>query len=260
MHASSGASNDYLYIGSPWPFNAQYIDVDPTAANATPSVAQVELWSGEGDGWKPAIDVIDYGSVGGASLAQSGHITWTRDRDESWVRQDKSTEVDDLGANVPLIYNFFWMRIRWSVTVSAIGLRYVGNRFSIDDELFSLYPDLNNQTLMDQWEQGSASGTKTDWAEQAYVAAEAIIRDLKAGNIIKADSQILDWELFRNASIHKTAEIIYGGMGRAFADDRIAARNSYKESLDIKHFRIDLNQDANLSRAEQSTSTTFTRR
>lgn len=251
------AGQDFLYIGSDYPFNAQYFDI--TTPNATGSVAEVDLWAGQGTGWKAAIDVIDYTSVAGASLGNSGHLTWVRDRDEGWVRQDKSTEVSGL-ENAPLIYQFYWMRLKWTVNLSNVAIAYLGNRFSTDDELYSMYPDLNNQTMRDQWEQGSVSGTKTNWNEQSYIAAEAIIRDLKAGDILVSDSQIMDFELFRNASIHKTAEIIYGGMGRAFADDRIAARNDYKESLNTKHFRIDLNRDGNLSTAEKARSTTFTRR
>jgi hypothetical protein len=255
LFISSG--QDYLYIGSDYPFNAQYFEI--TAGNSTESFAEIDLWGGQNDGWKPAIDVIDYTSESNASLAKSGHITWTREREESWVQQDKSIEVLGL-ENAPLIYNFYWSRFKWSANLSNIGIRYIGNRFSTDDDLFSLYPDLNNQTMRDQWEQGSVSGTKTTWSEQSFIAAEQVIRDLRSGGILVSDSQILDFEAFRNPSIHKTAEIIYGGMGRAFAEDRIAARNSYKESLDIKNFRIDQNKDANLSRYEKRISTTYTRR
>lgn len=243
---------DYLYIGSDWPFNSKFFEITGTA-NAITAAASVEYWGGENDGWKSALDILDFSDSGGASLAQSGHITWKRDRDEAWVLQDKSEEIPELSL-ITGIYRFFWLRISWDQSFTAT-LAHVGNKFSSDDELYSIYPDLSNAGLKTQWEAG-----KTDWNEQTYVAAEEIVRDLKSGGIIHSASQLLDFELFRNPSIHKTAELIYTGMGKAYAEDRNAARDRYKESIDRKNFRVDLNRDANLSRGEKQVSTVFSRR
>ena len=247
------AGEDYLYVGSDYPFNNQYFDI--SVSNAVGSIASVSLWSGQGSGWKPALDVIDFTSTAGASLNVGGHITWKRDRDEAWVRQDKSTEVTGLETS-PVIYGLYWVRIAWTVGITST-IDYIGNKFSNDDQLYSLYPDMNNQSMRDQWEQGAVSGTKASWDEQCFVAAQAIITDLKSGNILVSDSQLMDFEIFTLPSIHKTAEIIYRGMGKAYAEDRISARDSYKEAIDLKNMRVDRSGDGNLSRAEKSSSLTF---
>lgn len=247
------AAEDYLYVGSDFPFNNQFFQIE--TANTVVSSVSMELWSGEGDGWKPAIDPLDFTSSAGKSFGQSGHITWKRDRDEGWLREDESTDVTGLITG-PLIYRFYWMRFKWDADFSAT-LTHIGNRFSNDDELYSLYPDLDNQNMRDQWDRQNPSGTKLTWDEQSFIAADAIINDLKSGNIMLSDSQLLDFEIFRDASIHKTAEIIYGGMGKSSQEDRNSAKTSFKDALNFKNFRIDRNRDANLSDAEKSTSITF---
>jgi len=247
------AAEDYLYVGSDFPFNNQYFQL--SAFGVVPSVVGVELWSGEADGWKSAVDILDFTSTGGVAFNKSGHITWKRDRDEPWIREDESTDVTGLITG-PLVYRFYWMRFKWSVDFTAT-LTHIGNKFSNDDELYSLYPDLDNQNMRDQWDRGSPSGTKTSWDEQAFIAADAIITELKSGNIVLSDSQLMDFEMFRTASVHKTAEIIYGGMGRPSQEDRVSAKTSYNESIDFKNFRVDRNKDANLSDAEKATSITF---
>lgn len=250
------AGEDHLYIGSDYPFNNQFVDL--SAVNAAASVMNIKLWAGENEGWKDAVDIIDFTSSSGVSLSNAGHFTWKRDRDEPWSREDESTDVVGL-ETAPLIYGFYWIRLSWNANITTT-ISYIGNRFSNDDELYSLYPDLNNQTMRDQWDRGNPSGTKTTWDEQSFVAADAIIRALKTGDIVVSDSQLMDFEIFKDASIHKTAEIIYGGMGRASQDDKVNAKTSYKDAINIKNFGVDLSRDGNLSRAEKATSATYMRR
>jgi len=241
------STQDYIYIGTDLPFNHRYIDVQ--TANTSAAEVVIEIWNGRV--FNPAIDIIDQTRVGALPLAKDGSIRWSRNRDTVWVRELDSVNV--LGLADTKISNFFWLRLSWSASLFAgTTIKFIGQKFSEDVELFSYYPDLNNASLM------SAFATaKTDWNEQHYVAAEQIIRALKRKNVIFSGDQILDAELFVEPSVHKVAELIYAGLGQAYNDRRMSAALKYEQSLDLGFLRIDLDGDSNLTAKERGTATGY---
>lgn len=251
------SADDYLYIGTDFPFNSKYFDI--TTANATTASLVMQQWNGSE--WESLVDILDFTDTSGVSFAKSGYITWKTDENESgWSRVvDTREEETDFLLTSAVIFRMYWMRMRWSADITAT-INYIGHKFCNDDELYSIYPDFNNQILRDRWEQGSVAGTKTDWKEQELIASNAIIRDIKSGNIIISDNQILDFELFKDACIHKTAEIIYGGMGSSHRDDETQARKAYLEARQVKRYNVDGNSTGNLDGSEKIKSTGFMRR
>ena len=235
------AASDYIYIGSEYPFNHRYFDVG--VPNDVVSKASVDIWFAKA--WEPALDELDRTAVAGVSLAQDGIIQWTTNRLKGWDIEQDSEDVTGLTGTV--IYNFYWLRLSWSVNWKATtALNYVGHKFSKDDDLFAFYPDLKNTNLMAGFETG-----KTSWDEQHLDASEIILRDLRKKGIIASRSQILNYELFNLPSIHKTAEIIYQGMGKAYADLKLSASKAYDSAFDMKFFDLDKNVDARLNPAEK---------
>jgi hypothetical protein len=134
-------------------------------------------------------------------------------------------------------------------------LKYIGQRFSDDDDLDDYYPDLANAALKTAFEAG-----KTDWKQQSFAAAEAISRDLRRSAVIKRRDQILRADLFVDASVHKTAEIVYAGLGTAYKEHRAAAVTAYHKALDLRHYEVDKNADGAASAAEKMMSTGYGRR
>ena len=246
-------ANDYLYVGADWTFNGLHFDL--SALNTNPSIVTVELWSGVNNGWMPAVSVLDYTNIGGISLARNGHITWDRDPDEPWHRESESQDIAEL-ASGPDLRSFYWMRFSWSADLTAgLTFDHLGFKFSNDDDLYSFYPELNNTRLLTQWETG-----KTSWDEQSFMAADILIRDLKKQNVIDFRGQMLDFELWKDAAIHKTAEIIFAGMGSPRNEERQAAAGSYEMSKNLKQPRVDLSADARLTQAEKVKNKGFMRR
>lgn len=241
------AGEDYLYVGCDLPFNQKYFDLGQTTNEVAASV-QVELWDGRQ--WAPAIDVIDRTASGGKSLAQSGYISWCPDPDRTWARESESEDVAGLdGTN---IYGFYWARFSWSASLTpGVVIKHLGHKFSEDADLYGQYPGLNNAALKHAFSTG-----KTDWSEQAFMAAEVIIADLVARNVILSGAQILDHQRFRMASIHKTAEIIYRGLGDNEGNAKAAA-DAYRAAMSMKKFWVDLNQDGRLQEGEKHASTVF---
>lgn len=233
-------TTDYLYIGSDLPFNHRYFEV--STANANTAVMSVEIW--DGNAWNAAVDVIDQTSSGGKTLAQSGYISWVTDRDSSWG-QESTTE--DIAALASLkIYDMFWVRLKVSANLSAnTALQYVGHRFANDDDLGGYYPDLVQSTVMDAFET-----SKTNWNEQHFLAAEEIIQDIRKARIAWNANQIINWEQFNLAAVHKVAANIMFAFGDDYKDNRAEALKQYKDALNLKVFAIDSNEDGHKTEAE----------
>jgi hypothetical protein len=245
-------SDDYMYIGGPLPFNHRYVEV--STANANAGSISVDLWNGSE--WKAAIDVLDYTSVSGKTLAQSGLIAWTPDWDVSNWSYDDTDEMTSSGLSTgPKIGAFYWARLSVSADTSATVLKYIYFKFSEDADLVIQYPEFNNSSLKTAFAAG-----KSDWKDQAVAASEYILRDLRAMNVMVSPNQILDWQLFKMASIHKTAELIYTAFGDDYTDDKTEARKAYQQALQLKFFNLDSNKDATLDPKERRALSTFVTR
>lgn len=238
------ALEDYIYIGSDFPFNHRYIDI--TTANDQSSSISVDLWDGQY--WKAANDIIDQSSVAGVTLAQSGVLSWTKSTRETWSRWDTNNEGEQItGLTDVNILNLYWARLTFSADLNALSeLNFIGHKFSDDNDLEILYPDLTRTAVMAQFKAG-----KTNWKLQHIQAAEEIIKDLKKTSLIKSENQILDWELFRDASVHKVAQIAFNAFGKDFFDNRDSAAKLYKLELDKAIYNVDLNNNATLDVEER---------
>lgn len=235
------AATDTLILGSDMPFNHRWFEV--STANASASTVSVYLWSGSE--WNQAVDVIDQTAVAGKTFAQSGVISWVPNRLKTWGIEDDSADMSDLSSLN--IYGLYWVKIVFSGDLSGTtALKYVGHKFSSDADLASEYPDLSDSNMKTAFTAG-----KTDWKDQAFSAAEYIIRDLRDAGIVTSPSQILDWAHYTKPSIHKTAELIYSAFGQDYKDDIAKANAKYKEQIKLRFHPIDQNKDAKLNPMER---------
>jgi hypothetical protein len=242
------AASDHIYIGSDLPFNHRWIEV--STANDQTSAISIDLWNGTA--WTPAVDVIDETSVGGVTLSQSGILSWQIDRyNPSWIRQDRTSLMTDL--STLRIFDMFWVRLTFSANLkNTTAIKYVGHKFSSDEDLAVEYPDLGASDVMDAYSTG-----KTNWNDQSFAAAEYIIQDLREMGVVVSKNQVLDWSSFKKASIHKTAEIIYSAFGEGRKESRDEARKNYRQNLQIKAFNVDENKDGDLEPIETTRKQEF---
>jgi hypothetical protein len=238
------AAEDFLYIGSDMPFNHRWFEIQ--SPNDQTASLEISVW--EGDTWAPANDVIDQTSLGGVALAQSGHILFRPDEDEGWSREDTNQDSDQItGLTDVTIYGLYWARLRWTADLaSTTTIKYIGHKFSNDDDVRLIFPILLEPKVLDQFEDG-----KTNWDQQHFWAAEQIIRDLRRRNIVFSRNQILDMDLLSDASVFKVAEAAFRSFGKDFVQERDEARSEYNKQLDkaIKH--IDQNKNAILEQYER---------
>lgn len=241
------AAEDYLYIGSDLPFNHKYFDV--TTANDQASVISITYW--DGNEWVSAVDVQDETKTSGISMARSGHLQWTTDKDKAgWARED-TEDISDL--STLKIYELYWLRIGFSANLkSTFAINYIGYKFAEDANVGVWHPELALSTTYTQFATG-----KTSWKDQHFAAANEIIRDLKKKRVIKNQNQILNWRLFTEAAVHKVAEIVFHAFGDDFENNRKAAKEYYDKAMDNVLFEIDQDANARLDLGEKLTRTGF---
>lgn len=244
------AADDKLYLGSDFSFNHRYIDIKRANAAAA-AISQIETWNG--NSWDAVAQIWDDTQKGGKTFAKSGILAWVPDRHSVWAREGSTEDIPELATLK--IYDKKWIRITFSADLDATTeLRYVGHRFSDDGSLKARYPDLSNSESLDAFEQG-----KTDWNEQHILAAEELIRDMKRDLDIWSENQILDWQLFQDAAVHKVATIVFTAFGRDYVDNLDTAEAAYQKARNKKIFNIDRNANAILRPAEKIASVGFTR-
>jgi hypothetical protein len=244
--AFSYTSGQYLYIGSVLPMNNIWFEMSPV--NNVATTVSIQIWWG--NAWHNAVDIIDETS----GLNSTGRIQWSTDRLKGWDIEQDSKDVTGLESFS--IYWKYWLRLSWANNFgNSPQIKYVGQKYSIDDVLYSFYPDLSNANILEGFESG-----KTSWDEQHYFAAECIEKDLRKRNIIKSRNQILDWSLLQEASCHKVAETCYRAFGQPYAEQLLRASKDYSNALNLSFYNTDQNANGNLDPDERNISTHFVTR
>ena len=242
-YSATGAwdAKSYLYISSFLPFNHRYFDV--STANDKAGTLSVDVWYN--DTWTAVVDIVDKTRASGKSFAQSGNIYFTVDALKSWQVEDDSSDITELSTTK--IYNSYWMRFGYDASVdSATVINYIGYKFCEDADLYTLYPIFNNSGLKTQFK-----AAKTNWNDQTITASNAIVTELKSRQLIQSKNQVMNSSRYQIPCIHKTAEIIYAGLGSAYRDDKIDALKQYTEAMNVGDFQVDLNADGKLDRVEK---------
>lgn len=245
-------ADDYLYIGSDLPFTHRYFKLGTTVNAAAATVSEIAIW--EGNAWAPAVDIQDGTKVGISTLARSGVISWTTDRNENWQREETTEDIPDLATLK--IYGLYWTRWQFTANLTAaISLQYVGHRFANDADLALQYPDLMLTATLTAFKSG-----KTDWQDQHVLAAEEIIRYLQRHGELWSPNQILNWQRFTNAAVHKCAEIAYSAFsGEDMEVLRARAQSNYKIALNQGCYNVDRNQDGHVQLTERAPNVGLTR-
>jgi len=246
-HSGTGAigvvaADDYLYIGSRYPFNSFYMSFG--TANTQASTLSISYW--DGNQWRSAVDVIDQTD----GFQQNGLVTFVPDKGQSgWSREDTvnrggTEQVTGLGDVT--IYDQYWLRLSLSADLDAgTTLEWIMYKFIVDDDLYSEYPIFNSSTLKTAYESG-----KSDWEEQIVVSSRIVVDEMIKRGIIDSGNQLLDYKKVESPTIPKVAEIIFNGLGDDYDNDRLKARDSFNNRISNKVFNVDLNNNATLDNRE----------
>jgi hypothetical protein len=227
-------AGEYFYIGTSVPFNNIWMQLNPVA-NHTPGAPIIQVWWGKA--WTSVVDIID----GTDEMQQAGRISWALDINKGWDIEQKSADVGLTGTS---IYNRYWLRMSWAAHYNS-QLDYIGQKFSSDAMLESMYPDLLQPAILEGFKTG-----KTTWDEQHFMAADAIVKEMRKRNFILGAGQLMDWTVFEEASCHKVAEIAYQAFGAPYREHATEARKRYNEELNSRCFVIDSNANGHIEPME----------
>lgn len=233
------ATQDYLYIGNIAPFNHFYLKVD--SPSSVDTNLTVTYW--DGNSWESVVELIDETNA----FKNSGFIYFVPDRNSCWHSEDTNSTGNSIeGLTSIVVYDKYWIRVAIaSDPTDSMSFKWIGQKFSNDNDLGSEFPDLLRTNTLDAFESG-----KTDWEEQHVRAAEILVSDLISKNIIFSKNQLLDRRSFTLAAVAKTAEIIYRSFGDDYLDQVNSSRILYNERLNKSIYDIDLNSDGILNKKE----------
>lgn len=244
-------AGDYLYVGTDLPFNHRHFEV--SVANDQAAAMAVDIWDGEN--WIPTLDLVDETQgTAGKTLSQSGIISFTPNPDTNQWNWDDTDEMTGSGLETLKIFGLYWARFKPSASLKATTeLLYVGHKFSNDAAMEAEYPDLARSTLKTAWKVG-----KTNWNEQHLLAAEYVVADLRSiKNLISSPNQILNWENYEKAGVHRAAAVIFQGLGEDYARELGVSMNAYKAALNVGNHQIDNNRNATLDEGERVQTNVF---
>lgn len=236
------AGQDYLYIGSRYPFNSLYIKM--SVLNVIASTMTVNIW--DGNTWRSTVDLIDET----AGLTASGYVTFVPSKANSGWSSDDTVENNGnesiTGLGNATIYDLYWMRISFGTTITAgTALSWIGHIFCSDVDLYSEFPMFNSTSLKTAFESG-----KTTWEEQRVMASNLVIEDMIYRGLILHPGQILDRQKLRTACISKTAQMIFTALGDDYKDDATAAKNEYEIRIKNGVYNLDQNNNARIDEQE----------
>jgi hypothetical protein len=233
-YAMTYTPGQYFYIGSSCPFNNIWLELS-TPSVSTAGAVVVEVWNGTA--WVATVDVIDQTT----NMRNSGRISWTLEINTGWPLEQYSTTVGLSGTS---IYNRYWLRMSWPIAFTT-SISYVGQKFSSDSLMSSIYPDLMKTAILSGFQTG-----KTNWDDQHFMASEAIIKEIRKRNIALDRGQMMDWSVFEDAGCHRVAEIAYQAFGAPYVEHANRSRKRYNEELNTRFMVIDSNADGHLTEDE----------
>lgn len=232
-YALNYSNPNYLYIAANCPFNNLWIELSTPAVDAGKPV--IEVWYN--GVWSEVVDITDQTN----GLTKSGRISWALHIDNGWDEEQKSEDVGLLSFQ---IYNKYWMRIKWPSDFTA-GVAYIGQKFSDDNLMSSMYPDLMQSPILSGFKAG-----KTTWDEQHFMASEAIVKEIKRRNFADHAGQIMDWTVFEEAGAHKVAEIVYQAFGAPYRDHAIEAKKRFQNEINSRFMVLDVDKNGHIEPSE----------
>jgi hypothetical protein len=227
------------------PFNHFYLALG-TLKNSIAAEMFLEYW--DGSQFRDVANKLDETMA----LFENNFVSWTPDKDYSWQPQD-STEIEEI--KTVSYYDLYWERVTFSTTLTpGLFLKYIGQRFCTDDELYVEFPQFSEF----KWQNGYEAD-KTDWIAQSIAASDLIANSLRTSDKLQTRDQILDRVGLRDCTIQKTAEIIYNRFGQGRVEEKQEARTEAAIRLKNAFPKIDKDANARYEQKELNKTVRWTR-
>ncbi len=220
-------SSKELFIGSTFPFLSIYFCLG-TAVNTTVAAMTPSIWNGS--------DFIDFpryddgtASALNATLNKSGIVRFIS-KDTIGPVRDNSNRVD--GIEVDGWYEYYWTRFKFDATLTSVDLKFIGVLLvESDEELYRFYPILRDQKYRTLY---AGSSSKTTWLDERIIASDLVCSEIIKRGKVQSPFQFIDPRTLKEAAIHRTAELIFRGLGGNKKDDVEMARKAFMSAIEVQ--------------------------
>jgi hypothetical protein len=235
------ATDDGILIGKQFPFNNFFCWMGDTV-NALASVMSIQYW--DSTQWRDAVDILDGTASGGKTLAQSGAVQFSPDREYNWGRIGDTSETSNTPAELQgeTIYNLYWLYIKFSGDLTpGTVLKRLTYAFTYDSKIVGYDHEINE--FLTHFSQ-------SDWTKQIISASEETVDELQVRGLLVDPGQIIRIGEVGRAATYKTLETIYYNLGESYSDRRRDIAQKFDKALKMKRFTFDQDADAYVDRIE----------
>jgi hypothetical protein len=234
---------DYIYLAKHFPWNNFFIK--GSTFNTVAANLNIEYWSGEGNGWKTAVDILDGTVVNGVPLARNGVIQFSPQVGFIWHRvADSKDEPMPFGLESLNITNAYWLRISYDASLDAsTAIETISYAFTRSQQLDIL------DTQIDEFMTSFKAG-KTDWDDEIMVASIQVVNELKRRGLVVSEGQVLRFDEVTMAADYRTLILIYKNLGPGFNEKKEEAWKEYEYCLNTTRWTFDKDFDATVDSGE----------
>ena len=237
------AAADYLLIGMQYPFTNFFIDTTGGVANDQASNLILEYWNG--NAWVAAVDVLDGTRVAGCSMAKSGAILFSIDKQKSgWgkVNNTRTSQMAEL--NTKDLYDLYWLKVRFSADLNALtSFQELGFAWTNGAKMRGIKAEV------DRYFNSFKTG-KTNWIPEIMAACKMMMTDLKKADIALGPQQVIRLDDFWLPATYKTLWLIYNNLGPAYLETANGFAHQYHKTFAPQNLVIDENANGTIDQVE----------
>lgn len=240
------ASTDCILIGMQYPFNNFFIDQTGGVPNDQDAEMSLEYW--DGSKWVAGVDLLDGTAVNGKTLAKSGHVMFSLDRDKTgWGKVNNPILQGPPELNDKSIYDLYWLKLKVSADLlNTTSIRELGFAWTTGQKLKGIKSEVDR--YMAAFETG-----KTNWNKEIMNACKMMVTDLKKQGLVLGPQQVVRLDDFWLPATFKTLWLIYSSLGPAYEAQKLDMLIQYGKSMNVNNVTVDQDRNGDASDWEKNT-------
>lgn len=247
-------ATDYLLIGMQYPFNNFFLNLTGCDVNDNVSTLSLEYW--DGSKWIPAVDVLDGTSVGGKTLARSGAVLFSQDRQKSgWGKVNNTKLQGPPELQTKDIYDLYWLKVKVSAAIAPavvvppavqpteVTIQELGFAWTSGQKMKGI------KSEVDRYLPSFASG-KTNWIPEIMTASKMLITEMKKQGLVVGPQQLVRMDDFWLPATYKALWLVYSSLGPSYKDQADALHHQFYKTLNVNNVSIDQDKNGRLDQSE----------
>lgn len=241
-------ATDYLLIGMQYPFNNFFLNLTGCDVNDNASTLSLEYW--DGSKWVAAVDVLDGTSLGGKTLARSGAILFSQDRQKTgWGRVNNTRLQGPPELNTKDIYDLYWLKLKVSAAIAPVApavdvtFQELGFAWTSGAKMKGI------KSEVDRYLPSFATG-KTNWIPEIMTACKMLITEMKKQGLVVGPQQMVRTDDFWLPATYKALWLVYSSLGPSYAEQATALHHQFYKTLNVNNVSIDEDGNGKLDATE----------